>query len=44
MCTIVFVAEYGRFESLADVFRQSGHDRRGHREESLARSVEPRFR
>ncbi|MGH3621108.1 MAG: alternative oxidase [Sciscionella sp.] len=37
-------AEYGHFESLADVFRQIGHDERAHKEESLARSVEPRFR
>ena len=40
----MFAEEYGRFDSLADLFRQIGHDERVHKEESLARMGEPRFR
>jgi ubiquinol oxidase len=40
----LFADEYGRFQSLADLFRQIGHDERVHKEESLARMDEPRFR
>jgi ubiquinol oxidase len=40
----LFTEEYGRFDSLADLFRQIGHDERVHKEESLARMAEPRFR
>ncbi|MGH7277769.1 MAG: alternative oxidase [Candidatus Rokuibacteriota bacterium] len=36
-------ADYGRFESLADLFRQIGHDERVHKVESLSRLAEPRF-
>jgi hypothetical protein len=39
-----FAEEYGRFASLADLFRQIGFDERCHKEESLARLAEPRFR
>jgi ubiquinol oxidase len=35
--------DYGRFASLADVFRQIGHDERMHKEESLLRVEAPRF-
>jgi hypothetical protein len=35
--------DYGRFASLADVFRQIGYDERMHKEESLARVAAPRF-
>ena len=38
-----FAEEYGRFDTLADLFRQIGHDERVHKEESLARMAEPRF-
>lgn len=38
-----FAEEYGRFDSLADLLRQIGHDEREHKEESLARMAEPRF-
>ncbi len=38
-----FADEYGSFESLADVFRQIGHDERVHKEESLAQMKESRF-
>jgi hypothetical protein len=31
------------FDSLADLFRQIGHDERVRKEESLARMTEPRF-
>jgi hypothetical protein len=40
----LFAEEYGRFDSIADLFRQIGHDERVHKEESLARMNEPRFR
>ncbi len=39
----MFAEEYGRFESVADLFRQIGHDERVHKLESLARMHEPRF-
>jgi ubiquinol oxidase len=39
-----FKEEYGAFASLADLFRQIGHDERVHKDESLARMAEPRFR
>ncbi len=40
----LFADEYGRFASLADLFRQIGHDERVHKEESLSHMGEPRFR
>lgn len=40
----LFADAYGHFESLADLFRQIGHDERVHKDESLARMREPRFR
>jgi ubiquinol oxidase len=40
----MFAEEYGRFDSLADLFRQIGHDERVHKAESLVRMGEPRFR
>jgi len=39
----VVTADYGRFESLADVFRQIGYDERVHKEESLNWMTQPRF-
>ena len=39
----VVTADYGRFESLADLFRQIGYDERVHTEESLAWMAQPRF-
>ncbi len=39
-----FAADYGSFDSLADLFRQIGHDERVHKNESLARMSEPHFR
>ncbi len=38
-----FAGDYGRFSSLADLFRRIGLDERLHKEESLARTTEPRF-
>ena len=38
-----FTEEYGSFASLADLFRQIGHDERVHKLESMARMDEPRF-
>jgi ubiquinol oxidase len=38
-----FAADYGPFESLADMFRQIGYDERVHKEESVVRMREPRF-
>jgi ubiquinol oxidase len=35
--------DYGRFDSLADLFRQIGYDERVHKLESQARVAEPRF-
>jgi ubiquinol oxidase len=40
----MFEREYGRYASLADLFRQIGHDERVHKEESLANLAEPRLR
>ncbi len=39
----LFVDEYGHYESVADLFRQIGHDERVHKQESLDRMDEPRF-
>jgi len=39
----VFAEEYGRFASLADLFRQIGHDERIHKLESLERMNQARF-
>ena len=39
-----FVEDYGRFDSLADLFRQIGRDERQHKEESLAAMARPRLR
>ena len=39
-----FESDYGSFGSLADLFRQIGHDERVHKEESLAQMRQPRFR
>jgi hypothetical protein len=39
----VFAEDYGRFASLADLFRQIGHDERIHKLESLERMSQPRF-
>ncbi len=36
--------DYGAFASLADLFRQIGHDERMHKQESLELSRKPRFR
>ncbi|MDQ6776940.1 MAG: hypothetical protein M3071_12160 [Actinomycetota bacterium] len=38
-----FEEEYGAFESIADLFRQIGHDERVHKEESIADMNRPRF-
>jgi ubiquinol oxidase len=40
----LFADDYGRFDTLADLFRQIGHDERVHKEESLMRMAEARFR
>jgi ubiquinol oxidase len=39
-----FEADYGSFESLADLFRQIGHDERVHKQESLAQMRQAHFR
>jgi ubiquinol oxidase len=39
-----FAPDYAELESVADLFRQIGYDERVHKEESLARMGEPRFR
>lgn len=39
----LFAGEYGRFDSLADLFRQIAQDERRHKDESLARISEARF-
>ena len=36
--------DYGTYESLADLFRQIGHDERVHKIDSIERSLEARFR
>jgi hypothetical protein len=38
-----YAAEYGRYESLADLFRQIGHDERMHKLDSLASMSAPHF-
>jgi demethoxyubiquinone hydroxylase (CLK1/Coq7/Cat5 family) len=38
-----FADDYGRFDSLADLFRQIGHDERIHKNESIARIEQARF-
>ena len=38
-----FEGDYGRFDSLADLFRQIGLDERHHKEESLNRVAAARF-
>ncbi|HZR15170.1 MAG TPA: alternative oxidase [Acidimicrobiia bacterium] len=40
----LFADDYGHFESLGDLFRQISLDERVHKEESLARAAEPRFK
>jgi ubiquinol oxidase len=42
--TSAFEADYGSFDSLADLFRQIGHDERVHKEESLVQMRQPHFR
>jgi ubiquinol oxidase len=37
-------ADYGSFGSLADLFRQIGHDERVHKDDSLRRMRGARFR
>ncbi len=39
-----FAADFGEFASLADVFRQIGHDERVHKRESETLMTKPRFR
>ncbi|MGI8695514.1 MAG: alternative oxidase [Mycobacteriales bacterium] len=39
-----FTGDYGNYASLADVFRQIGHDERVHKQESEAQLARPRFR
>jgi ubiquinol oxidase len=39
-----FTADYGEYASLADVFRQIGHDERVHKQESEAQMAQARFR
>jgi ubiquinol oxidase len=39
-----FGEDYGVFDSLADLFRQIGHDERVHKQESIAAMDEPRFK
>jgi hypothetical protein len=39
-----FAADYGTFESVADLLRQIGHDERVHKDESIAHLGKPRFR
>ena len=38
-----FAADYGPFDSLADLFRQIGHDERIHKNESIRALESPRF-
>ncbi len=38
-----FTADYGEYASVADVFRQIGHDERVHKQESEAQLGQPRF-
>jgi len=39
-----FAADYAELETVADLFRQIGYDERLHKQESVARMGEPRFR
>ena len=39
-----YAAQYGQHGSLADLFRQIGHDERVHKQESLAQATASRFR
>lgn len=39
----IFEADYGRFASVADLFRQIGVDERHHKEESIVHIEQPRF-
>jgi ubiquinol oxidase len=39
----MFAADYGRFDTLADLMRQIAHDERVHKLESLERMAQPRF-
>jgi len=39
----LFADDFGHFDSLADVFRQIGHDERVHKLESEALMKKPRF-
>ena len=41
---VAFSADYGSFQSMADVLRQIGHDERVHKQGSLAAIKQPRFR
>ncbi|HEX3824886.1 MAG TPA: alternative oxidase [Mycobacteriales bacterium] len=38
-----FIADYGEYASVADVFRQIGHDERVHKQESEEQLTSPRF-
>lgn len=38
-----FAAEYGTFDSVADLLRQISHDERVHKQDSLVHMAEPRF-
>ena len=40
----MFAEEYGRFDSVGDLLRQISHDELVHKDESLSRLSEPRFR
>lgn len=39
-----FAGDYGQYASVADVFRQIGHDERVHKQESESQLARPRFR
>ena len=41
--TTPFDSDYGSFASVADLFRQIGHDERFHKEGSIAALASPRF-
>ena len=41
---VAFSADYGSFQSIADVLRQIGHDERVHKDGSLEAIKQPRFR
>ena len=40
---VAFSADYGLFQSMADVLRQIGHDERVHKQGSLEAIKQPRF-